>query len=256
MQLCFYEKSLVKGYKSNSQIARRLTENWAKNNLYCPSCLQKRVTPYPNNYPVADFFCQKCSEQFQLKSQKTNFGKKVNDGEYHHMMASIINSTRPNFYFMKYQHDYCVEDLFVVPSFFFTDAVVEKRKPLSSKATRKGWVGCNLLLGNIPPEGKIVVVDDQKERKHSLVAKDWKKVSFMKKATLPERGWIIDVLNAVHSLEQKRFSLPDVYALESQLAKKHPKNYHIKDKIRQQLQFLRNRGILKFEGKGTYKLLQ
>ena len=34
----------------------------------------------------------------------------------------------------------------------------------------------------------------------------------------------------------------------------HPENKHIKDKIRQQLQFLRDRGYLKFINKGKYKL--
>ena len=31
---------LAGGYKSNSQIARVLTENWVKENSYCPNCGQ------------------------------------------------------------------------------------------------------------------------------------------------------------------------------------------------------------------------
>ena len=36
--------NLAKGYKSNSQIARRLTEDWVVNNSYCPNCGDIRET--------------------------------------------------------------------------------------------------------------------------------------------------------------------------------------------------------------------
>src|SRR3989338_2348630 len=163
MELRFYEKKIVGGLKSNSQIPRKLTENWAKNNLYCISCSAQTVSAYSNNHPVADFFCGKCRADFQLKSQKAKFGKSVNDGAYKAMIASILNETRPNFLFMKYDSDYSVDDLFAVPHFFFTESIVQKRKPLRPSADRKGWVGCNLLLFKLPPEGKITVVDDKKE---------------------------------------------------------------------------------------------
>ena len=38
------------------------------------------IIALPNNTPVADFGCPECNEQFQLKSQKTNFGKRILDG--------------------------------------------------------------------------------------------------------------------------------------------------------------------------------
>ena len=50
----------------------------------------------------------------------------------------------------------------------------------------------------------------------------------------------------------KQFSLSDVYQFESVLRSKFPHNHHIKDKIRQQLQVLRERRILQFLGKGQY----
>ena len=37
------------------------------------------------------------------------------------------------------------------------------------------------------------------------------------------------------------------------LAGKHPDNHHIKDKIRQQLQMLRDNGIIEFIGRGHYR---
>jgi len=49
------------------------------------------------------------------------------------------------------------------------------------------------------------------------------------------------------------FTNADVYAHERELAKLHPDNRHIKDKIRQQLQVLRDLGILTKPGKGEWK---
>jgi hypothetical protein len=36
--------------------------------------------------------------------------------------------------------------------------------------------------------------------------------------------------------------------------KKYPKNWHVRDKIRQQLQVFRDKGFLEFLGSGTYRL--
>lgn len=40
---------------------------------------------------------------------------------------------------------------------------------------------------------------------------------------------------------------------EDVLSKKHPDNNHIKDKIRQQLQILKDKGILELRGRGHYR---
>lgn len=46
-----------------------------------------------------------------------------------------------------------------------------------------------------------------------------------------------------------------MYHFEEMLAEKHPLNHHIKAKIRQQLQVLRDKGIIEFNGHGTYSKL-
>ena len=43
------------GYKSNAQIARVLTENWVKENSFCPNCGYSHLSKFENNKPVADF---------------------------------------------------------------------------------------------------------------------------------------------------------------------------------------------------------
>lgn len=48
--------------------------------------------------------------------------------------------------------------------------------------------------------------------------------------------------------------MQDVYAHQDELASLHPGNRHVRDKIRQQLQVLRDMGILTFLGGGGYRL--
>ncbi len=68
------------------------------------------------------------------------------------------------------------------------------------------------------------------------------------------RGWTLDVLNAVRSLGKQDFSLTELYSLEGDLARLHPTNRHVRDKIRQQLQVLRDLGLVEFLGRGSYRL--
>jgi type II restriction enzyme len=60
------------------------------------------------------------------------------------------------------------------------------------------------------------------------------------------------VLRVVDSLP-KRFTLADVYAAETALATLHPNNQNVRAKIRQQLQVLRDRGVLLFLAPGEYE---
>ncbi len=70
------------------------------------------------------------------------------------------------------------------------------------------------------------------------------------------KGWILDIMNCVESLNKKKFNLKDIYNFEEDLKIIHPENKNIKPKIRQQLQFLRDKGYLEFlEKRGNYRLL-
>jgi len=67
------------------------------------------------------------------------------------------------------------------------------------------------------------------------------------------RGWTLDVLNLLRSLRKQSFTLADAYALETHLAALHSANRHVRPKIRQQLQVLRDLGLLDFLGDGNYR---
>ena len=61
-------------------------------------------------------------------------------------------------------------------------------------------------------------------------------------------------MRCIEKLGKKEFVSDDVYAFENELKELHPDNRHIKDKIRQQLQILRDRKYLRFVDRGRYQL--
>ncbi|OLE56931.1 MAG: hypothetical protein AUG13_06545 [Chloroflexi bacterium 13_1_20CM_2_59_7] len=76
----------------------------------------------------------------------------------------------------------------------------------------------------------------------------------LEKLQVEKRGWTLDVLQVVQTLDKMEFTLADVYGHADALAKLHPNNAHVRDKIRQQLQVLRDLGLLEFLGSGSYRL--
>jgi type II restriction enzyme len=76
----------------------------------------------------------------------------------------------------------------------------------------------------------------------------------LEKLNYEGRGWTLDVLNLVRSVGKKEFYLSDIYLRDEELARLHPKNLHVRDKIRQQLQRLRDLGFLEFLGGGMYRV--
>ncbi|MHA2062684.1 MAG: Dam-replacing domain protein [Candidatus Sifarchaeia archaeon] len=65
-----------------------------------------------------------------------------------------------------------------------------------------------------------------------------------------------DVLASIRKLDKAIFTLAEAYTFEDELARLHPRNKHIRPKIRQQLQVLRDHGIVNFLGKGIYQILE
>ena len=92
----YFDTLLISNYKSKSQIARVLTENWVSCNAYCPNC-GSELTEFENNRPVADFLCKNCREEFELKSKNANnIGKKIVDGAYSKIIERISSENNPD----------------------------------------------------------------------------------------------------------------------------------------------------------------
>ncbi len=250
------DSSLASSYTSRSQAARVITESWVAENLYCPSCRSEALDPTRPGTKVVDFLCPQCHEPFQLKSQSHPFGSRVLDSAYEPMIRSIETCTAPTYLFLRYRpREWMVNDLFFVPRHFLSSSLVEKRPPLRPTARRAGWVGCNILLSSLPGDARVDAVRDGVDISPEDVRKAWHAFSFLRDATPESRGWIADVLACVREIRRPEFTLIDMYRLEERLREMHKDNQNIRPKIRQQLQVLRDRGVIEFLGRGKYRVL-
>lgn len=242
-------------YKSASQRARICTESWGVASLYCPACDSRRIDALPSGTHAADFTCPSCESRFQLKSKSSAFGNRVIDGAYAAMHRAIVSDETPNLFLLHYQlPKLTVENVLLIPHFAFTLSLLEKRKPLSANARRAGWVGYNFLLHRIPTDARIPVIQNGRPVSSARVRKAYERLRPLEKLNAQRRGWTLDVLQIVKGLNKQEFTLKEVYDQEDALAKLHPNNTHIQPKIRQQLQVLRDLGLLKFIGSGEYRL--
>ena len=248
-----FNRKLAEGYTSKSQIARILTENWVKENSYCPCCGDIPLKEYENNRPVADFYCKKCGEEFELKSKSGKFSNTIADGAYSTMIERITSNQNPNFFFLTYSKNWTVDNFLIIPKQFFTTEIIVKRKPLSLTARRAGWVGCNIDISNVPEAGKVFLIKDAKPINRNIVETSFKKTLFLRGKSIDLKGWILDLMICIDLIKKETFVLEDVYKFEEKLKLKHPNNNHIKDKIRQQLQYLRDKGLIEFVERGKYK---
>jgi len=255
MKLTFDEQLAV-NYKSASQKVRILTEQWVDRSIYCPNCGRLDVSKYPNNRPVADFYCPNCHEEFELKSKQTTIGTKIVDGAYRTMLERLTSSNNPNLFLLNYSiSNLEVINFLVIPKHFFVPEIVEKRKPLAVTARRAGWTGCNILLQSIPQAGKIYFIKDRHIEPKERVLTEWQKTLFLREEKeVTVRGWLLDTMRTIEKLGKREFTLDDIYVFEKEFSKLHPGNRHVKDKIRQQLQILRDKDYLDFVSRGCYRL--
>lgn len=242
-------------YTSNAQRARIQSERWVAEQAYCPACGNGQVTQFAANLPVADFFCPSCNEQYELKSQKSAFGARIVDGAYRTMRERLLSAANPHLLLLNYDlAGASVKNVCVVPKHFFVLDIIEERKPLAPGAKRAGWIGCNILLSLIPDAGRIYLVRDGVPAPRDAVLAKWRQTRFLEEQDLGARGWLLEVMKCVELIGRREFGIDDVYAFEQRLAALYPGNRHVKPKIRQQLQVLRDNGYLEFLGGGRYRL--
>ena len=134
-----------------------------------------------------------------------------------------------------------------------------RHAPASNIPIRDEGVANHSRGGRAPHETLIVPPEEVREK--------FRRIKPLADLPVTQRGWTLDVLNIVRllidrrrrgdeSLTEKRsqslltssptneFTNSDIYAFERELAALHPDNRHIRDKIRQQLQVLRDTGFL------------
>jgi type II restriction enzyme len=245
--------TLAACYKSASQVARVLTEKWCARELYCPACDSDRLTETKPNSPVVDFLCVSCEQPFQLKSLKHWNERRIVDAGYEAMIRAIRSDTAPNLLLLQYSGTWLVRNLVLIPKMFFSESIIERRAPLGPNARRAGWVGCNILVGQVPVDGKIFLVRNGVPVGKTNVREEFSRIRGLSEIPPSLRGWTLDVLRVIRRLEKPTFSLNEVYRFESELKVLHPNNQNVRPKIRQQLQVLRDLGLLSFEERGIYR---
>jgi type II restriction enzyme len=72
----------------------------------------------------------------------------------------------------------------------------------------------------------------------------FRRVKPLAKIDASQRGWTLDVLNPIRTLDKPEFTTNDAYELIPQLQRLHQHNRHVREKIRQQLRVLRDSGLL------------
>lgn len=253
--------AVADGLKSQSQIARKITEDWAERNLFCLACSSEDLVADKPGTPVHDFSCPVCKVSYQLKSKNGRYGKVIANSAYCPKITAIRRGTTPNYAFLGYsKNELLVTNLFVVPGHFLTESVIQRRSPLRPGARRAGWVGSNILLSKVPSDGRIAVVSNGIPVEREVVRNNWKKFQFLQKDSRASEGWGADVLAAVRQMQsetgRQEFTLQAFYAqFRDMLAELHPANNNVEARIRRQLQLLRDNDILRFLGRGSYRII-
>ena len=169
--------------------------------------------------------------------------------------CALSAQNNPNLILMAYSRaKRAMHNLAVVPKHFYTPSIIEECKPLAPTARRAEWIGCNILIGRVPDAGKSFVVRVGKPVGKDEVLEAWR-TTLLLRAEIPEtRGWLIETLKCVESIFRDAFSLAEVYAGGDRIRAVFPDNHFVREKMRQQLQILRDRGVIKFLGRGKHRL--
>lgn len=247
--------SVASAYKSPSQRARVISETWFSQNIYCLACESNCVARTTPNTRATDFLCKTCGHRYELKTFTKRPPRSLVDGAYASLIARVNASTAPTLCLLGRSESWQVQSLIAIHSSFLTPWVIERRSPLSQNARRAGWVGCNIRLDRIPPDGEIAVISEGVCLPKSEVRRRFERFLPLANLSADQRGWTTLTLSVIRSLGKNKFALSDLYAREPQFAETYPGNQHVRAKIRQQLQVLRDLGVLAFEGGGQYLLL-
>lgn len=172
------------------------------------------------------------------------------------MLATLRSPERPHLLLLSYTPNYEVQDFVIVPRQFLVEQIVIPRKPLGPNCRRAGWQGCNLNIGLVPEDGRIAYVSDFQRVSPADFSRGWKRVEFLDEYSPQGRGWLSLTMYLIRCLGKASFELRDLYALEHVARQAFPDNLHVRAKLRQQLQRLRDSGWLDFQGRSRYLVRQ
>lgn len=222
--------------------------------MYCLACNSDSVIKTKNNTKGNDFICPSCEHRYELKTFQRR-PTLLPDGAYAAMIEKIERGTASTFCLLERDAAWRVQSLTAIHSSFLEMNLIHERPPLLKPARRAGWIGCDIKLKLVQPDAEIDIIQAGVPLPFKKVRDKFKRFLPLTKKPIETRGWTLLTLKTVRSLGKTRFSLNEIYEFEHQFRSVYPDNQHIKDKIRQQLQILRDMGWLKFDGRGRYTIL-
>jgi type II restriction enzyme len=105
----------------------------------------------------------------------------------------------------------------------------------------------------VPASGRIALISNGIAKAKREVLKAWRSSIFLHgEPNITSRSWLLAVMMCIERMNKQTFTLADIYASEDYLSGIFPGNRHVRPKIRQQLQVLREQGYLNFVGGGVY----
>ncbi|MBA4137721.1 MAG: hypothetical protein C0518_10430 [Opitutus sp.] len=244
---------LAAGYKSASQRARIASEAWGAENLFCCNCTSNTLRRETANTHVVDFLCPACSDNYQLKSTQRRFGGTITGANYARMMSAVLANRTPHFHLLHYElPSEFIKNLVVIPRFAISPSAIQKRNALGATARRANWIGYVFNLRVVPDLAKIALVREGEIIDRRTARAQFAKIGRIEALRPEQRGWSLDVLRCVELLPSAEFTTDQVYQFVPELSALHPANRHVPEKIRQQLQVLRDRGLLRQLGRGRW----
>ena len=100
-----------------------------------------------------------------------------------------------------------IEDLILVPKYFFTPDILRIRRALSSHARRAGYIGSVIMYSDIPEQGKISVIESHTELDKNTVMRNYMRAIRLKVENINLRGWLMDIMRCVDRIKHETFSL-------------------------------------------------
>jgi type II restriction enzyme len=247
--------SVAETYRSAPQRARVISEHWFSENCYCLACPSDQLVCTAPNTKAMDFGCASCGHRYELKTFRRRPTRSLVDGAYSALLARINSGFAPTLCLLERNDGWQIKSLTAIHSSFLTPVVVEARPALGPQARRAGWIGCNIRLDLIPIDAEIAVVQSGVCTPKERVRQQFRRFLALDSIPANQRGWTTLTLWNVRNLAKREFRLSELYEREQSFAQLYPGNRHIRAKIRQQLQVLRDLGILSFEGPGRYRIL-
>lgn len=161
-------------YTNRTQIGRVMLETWAEMNLFCVNCAADSLRRLPANTPVADFACNSCHDNYQLKAKDGRFASIIPGAAYAPTIKAVREGRMPEYVLVEYDPRFdTVVFVDAIPGRFITADRVKARNKLGATARRAGWQGCNIDVSKLP-RARIV---EPAGLERSAVRADWRRIN-------------------------------------------------------------------------------